>query len=75
MTKRLNQRIQDAFDTIYNEGDYGLDYMDGHVELDEDLLDHFYNNTVETLSIAEQERMAEMLENIVEDMEFHLHGA
>ena len=50
MTKALNKRISEAFGKIYDMGDSGLDYMDGHCALDETLMEHFYNDTVETLS-------------------------
>ena len=72
MTKALNKRISKAFDTIYSKGDSGLEYMDRHTALDEELMEFFYNDTVETLSKADKTRMAEMLEEIVSDMEFDL---
>ena len=72
MTKALNKRISKAFDAIYSKGDSGLDYMDGHCALDEELMEHFYNDTVETLNKEDKTRMAEMLEEIVSDMEFDL---
>ena len=72
MTKALNKRIGNAFGKIYDRGDTGLDYMDRHVALDEVLMEHVYNDTVETLSKADKTRMAEMLESIVRDMEFDL---
>jgi hypothetical protein len=72
MTKALNKRIADAFGKIYDKGDSGLDYMDKHVALDAVLMEHFYNDTVETLSKADKTKMADMLEIIVSDMEFDL---
>jgi hypothetical protein len=72
MSKALNKRISKAFDTIYRMGDSGLDYMDGHCEMDQDLMQFFYDDAVETLSKADKTRMAEMLETIVSDMEFDL---
>jgi len=72
MTKALNKRISKAFDTIYSKGDSGLEYMDRHTALDEELMEFFYNDTVETLSKRDKTRMAEMLEEIVSDMEFDL---
>jgi hypothetical protein len=72
MTKALNKRISEAFDKIYDMGDSGLDYMDRHCALDEALMQHFYDDTVETLSKADKTRMADMLESIVNDMEFDL---
>jgi len=71
MSKALNKRIADAFGKIYDRGDAGLDYMDGHVELDADLMQYFYD-TVETLSKADKTRLADMLELVVADMEFDL---
>ena len=72
MTKALNKRISEAFGTIYDKGDSGLDYMDKHVALDAVLMEHFYNDTVETLNKADKTKMAEMLETIASDAEFDL---
>jgi len=72
MTKALNKRIGDAFEKIYDRGDAGLEYMDGHVELDADLMQYFYDDTVETMSKADKTRLADMLELVVADMEFDL---
>jgi hypothetical protein len=74
MTKALNKRIAYAFGAIYDRGDDGLEYMDKHVALDEALMEHFYNDTVETLSKADKTKMADMLESIVIDMEFDLES-
>ena len=72
MSKALNKRISKAFDTIYSKGDTGLDYMDRHCEMDADLMQFFYDDAVETLSKADKQRMADMLETVVADMEFDL---
>jgi hypothetical protein len=72
MSKALNKRISKAFDKIYSRGDAGLDYMDGHVELDADLMQFFYDDAVDTLSLADKTRLADMLETVVADMEFDL---
>lgn len=69
MTKALNKRISEAFSVIYSKGDAGLEYMDGHEVLDEALMEFFYNDTVETLSKKDKERMAVMLEAIAGDIE------
>ena len=74
MTKALNKRISEAFDKIYDMGDSGLDYMDKHCALDETLMEHFYNDTVETLSKADKTKMADMLEEIASDAEFDLEA-
>lgn len=74
MTKALNKRIADAFGKIYDMGDSGLDYMDKHCALDEALMQHFYNDTVDTLSKADKTKMAEMLEEIASDAEFDLES-
>ena len=74
MTKALNKRISEAFGKIYNMGDSGLDYMDKHCALDEALMEHFYNDTVETLSKADKTKMADMLEEIASDAEFDLEA-
>jgi hypothetical protein len=72
MSKALTKRIDKAYNAIYRKGDSGLDYMDGHCEMDQDLMEHFYNDTVDSLSKLEQTAMAVMLETIVSDMEFDL---
>ena len=69
MSKALNKRIADAFSTIYDQGDAGLDYMDRHPAVDHVLMEIFYNDQVETLSKADRTRMAEMLETCVADMQ------
>jgi len=74
MTKALNKRISKAFGKIYDMGDSGLDYMDRHSALDEALMQHFYDDTVETLSKADKTKMADMLEEIASDAEFDLEA-
>jgi hypothetical protein len=74
MTKALNKRIADAFGAIYDRGDNGLDYMDRHEALDVALMQHFYDDTVDSLSKADKTKMADMLESIVNDMEFDLES-
>ena len=74
MSKALNARIAEAFGRIYDKGDSGLDYMDGHEAMDESLMQHFYNDSVETLSVADKTRMAEMLETIAADADFALES-
>ena len=69
MSKALNKRIADAFAAIYDQGDTGLDYMDRHTAIDPALMELFYNDQVETLSLADKTRMAEMLETCVADMQ------
>jgi len=74
MSKELYARIAKAFDAIYAKGDTGLEYMDGHESMDEELMQHFYNDSVETLSVADRTRMAEMLETIVADLDFNIES-
>jgi hypothetical protein len=74
MSKALNKRISKAFGKIYDMGDSGLDYMDRHSALDEALMQHFYDDTVETLSKADKTKMADMLEEIASDAEFDLEA-
>ena len=74
MSKELYARIAKAFDAIYDKGDSGLDYMDRHEARDDTLMQHFYNDSVETLSVADRTRMAEMLETMVADMDFDLES-
>jgi delta-aminolevulinic acid dehydratase/porphobilinogen synthase len=71
MTKTI-KRINKAFAKIYAMGDSGLDYMDGHCGLDADLMQHFYDETLDTLTKAELKELAEQLEEVVADAAFDL---
>jgi len=72
MSKALVKRINKAFGKIYDMGDSGLDYLDGHVALDAALMQHFYDETLDTLSKEMLETLAVQLETVVEDAEFDL---
>ena len=72
MSKSLVKRINKAFGKIYDMGDSGLDYLDGHVALDAALMQHFYDETLDTLSKEMLETLAVQLETVVEDAEFDL---
>lgn len=72
MRKTLHKRVSEAFDTIYERGDDGLEYMDKHVALDADLMQHFYDDTIELLTNKELTTLAEQLETVVADMQFDL---
>jgi hypothetical protein len=69
LSKALNDRIARAFAAIYDQGDAGLDYMDRHQAMDHTLMEHFYNDRVESLSKADKTKMADMLEACVADMQ------
>ena len=69
---KVNQRISDAYGKIYNKGDAGLEFLDSHEEMDEPmqaLMEHFYNNTLDTLGNIQRFQLAKCLETIVDDME------
>jgi hypothetical protein len=72
MTRALNKRIGDAFLKICDRGDAGLDYMDRHCAVDHALMEHFYDDQVESLSLADRTRMALMLETCAADMDMDL---
>lgn len=72
MSKATIKRISKAFDKMYAMGDSGLDYMDKHCALDADLMQHFYDETLATLSKAQLKQLAEQLEEVVADAEFDL---
>ena len=74
MRKTLHKRVSEAFDTIYGRGDDGLEYMDRHVALDADLMQHFYDDTIELLTNKELKTLAEQLETVVADMAFDLEA-
>ena len=71
MTKTI-KRINKAFAAMYNMGDTGLDYMDKHSALDVALMQHFYNDTLATLTKAQLKQLAEQLEEVVSDAEFDI---
>jgi hypothetical protein len=69
MSKALNKRIVEAYDQIYRRGDEGLEYMDGHPGLNADLMEHFYNDTLEQLNKLELSMLANQLELVAADMQ------
>ena len=68
--KKTIKRINKAFGKIYDMGDSGLDYMDKCVE--DEIMQHVYNETLATLSKAELEELADTLEAVVYNAEFDL---
>jgi len=70
--KNTIKRINKAFSKIYAMGDSGLDYMDGHYALDAALMQHFYDETLDTLTKAQRKELAEQLEEVVADAEFDI---
>jgi hypothetical protein len=70
--KNTIKRINKAFASIYDMGDTGLDYMDKHTALDVALMQHFYDETLDTLSKAQLKQLAEQLEEVASDAEFDL---
>jgi len=74
MSKALVKRINTAFGKIYDMGDSGLDYLDGHSVLNANLMQHFYDETLDTLSKAELKTLALQLETVVADAEFDIEA-
>jgi len=72
MSKALTKRINKAYNAIYLKGDSGLDYMDGHEAMDQDLMAWFYDDDVDLMTTEEKQRLATMLETIANDMAFDL---
>jgi hypothetical protein len=70
--KNTIKRINKAFATIYDMGDTGLDYMDKHSAVDVALMQHFYNETLATLTKAQLKQLAEQLEEVASDAEFDI---
>ena len=68
--KNTIKRINKAFSTIYDMGDTGLDYMDKHCALDVALMQHFYDETLDTLTKAQLKQLAEQLEEVASDAKF-----
>jgi hypothetical protein len=71
MTKTI-KRINKAFIKMYAMGDSGLDYLDKHSAVDAALMQHFYDETLDTLTKAELKGLAEQLEEVVADAAFDL---
>jgi hypothetical protein len=72
MQAKLIKRINKAFSNIYAMGDSGLDYLDRHSAVDNALMEHFYNETLNTLSVAQLTQLANSLETVVSDAGFDL---
>jgi predicted lipid-binding transport protein (Tim44 family) len=70
--KNTIKRINKAFSKIYAMGDSGLDYLDKHTAVDAALIQHFYDETLDTLTKAQRKELAEQLEEVVSDAEFDL---
>ena len=70
--KNTIKRINEAFGRICDMGDNGLDYMDRHSALDVALMQHFYDETLATLSKAELKQLAEQLEQVLADAAFDI---
>ena len=70
--KNTTKRINKAFAKIYDMGDTGLDYMDKHSALDVALMQHFYDETLATLSKAQLTLLAEQLEEVASDAAFDI---
>jgi hypothetical protein len=72
--KNTIKRINKAFGKIYDMGDSGLDYLDRHAAVDEALIQHFYNETLDTLTKAQLTELAEQLEEVAGDAKFDLEA-
>jgi predicted lipid-binding transport protein (Tim44 family) len=70
--KNTIKRINKAFAKMYAMGDAGLDYLDRHEAVDVALIQHFYDETLATLSKAQLKELAEQLEEVLADAEFDI---
>jgi hypothetical protein len=70
--KNTIKRINKAFSKLYAMGDSGLDYLDKHYAVDAALIQHFYDETLDTLTKAQLSELAEQLEEVASDAEFDL---
>jgi len=68
--KNTIKRINKTFGKIYDLGDSGLDYMDKCIE--DDVMQHVYNETLATLTKAQLEELADTLEAVLYNAEFDL---
>ena len=72
MSKAIIKRINKAFGKIYDMGDSGLDYLDRHSAVDAALIQHFYDETLDTLTKVQLKELAEQLEEVASDAKFDL---
>ena len=76
MSKVYKRIIINCYSKIYAQGDAGLDYMDRHEAMLADDLDalmqHVYNDTLDTVSSDKLRALADALQVVVYDMEFDL---
>ena len=72
--KNTIKRINKAFGKLYDMGDSGLDYLDRHSAVDVALIQHFYDETLDTLTKAELKLLAEQLEEVASDAAFDLEA-
>ena len=70
--KQTIKRINKAYATIYDLGNNGLDYLDRHEANDVALMQHFYDETLDTLTKAQLKQLADSLETIASDAEFDI---
>lgn len=70
--KNTIKRIDRAYAAIYDLGDTGLDYLDRHEACDVALMQHLYEDTLDTLTKAQLEQLADSLETIASDAEFDI---
>jgi len=70
--KTTIKRINKAYGRIYDLGDSGLDYLDRHEANDVALMQHLYDDTLDTLTKAELKQLADSLETIASDAEFDI---
>ena len=70
--KNTIKRINKAYARIYDLGDTGLDYLDRHEANDVAIVQHFYDETLDTLSKAELKQLADIFETIASDAEFDI---
>jgi len=72
MANLYKRVIINCYSKIYALGDAGLDYMDRHAVYNDTLMQHVYNDTLDTLTGEQLRELADLLNVIVSDAEFDL---
>jgi hypothetical protein len=69
MTDVYKHVIANCYSRIYELGDAGLNYLDQHPLYNDTLMQHVYNDTVDTLTAQKILKLANMLAEIAESAE------
>jgi len=74
MANLYKRIIINCYGKIYALGDAGLDYLDRHAAYNDSLMQHVYNDSLDTLTSEQLRELADLLNVIVCDAEFDLES-